>query len=230
MHTVAAGTLAYDHSDAGTRDNGVADIDVFRSLLERSGLCLASLDLNLRVVEANDDFVAQFGHSRDTLRGRSFYELLHPGVHGPMRRQFERLLDGRRHRFVEHLAGVGPRDAVFTGDVTGIAVHAPSGELALIVVVVNPEKNDDANAVVVDRNRILTELDARILEGIATGESTVRLASRLFLSRQGVEYHVGTMLKKLKAPNRAALVSRAYSLGVLSVASWPPKVSPDYVK
>ncbi|MGW4207723.1 PAS domain-containing protein [Lentzea sp. NPDC004789] len=224
MHTVAAGSLAPDHTAV------VPDAEVFRSLLERSGLCLARLDLQLRVVEANDDFVAQFGHSRATLLGRSFYELLHPGVHGPMRKQFDRLVEGRRERFVEHLAGIGPRHAVFTGDITGIAVHDAHGDLVQFVVVVNPEKGEQPNAVVVDRNRILTELDARILEGIATGESTVRLASRLFLSRQGVEYHVGTMLKKLKAPNRAALVSRAYSLGVLSVASWPPRVSADYIK
>lgn len=227
MYTVAPGSLAEDHVNGATV---VPDADVFRSLLELSGLCLARLDLGLRVVEANDDFVTQFGHSRSSLLGRSFYELLHPGVHGPMRKQFDRLVEGRRQRFVEHLAGIGPRHAVFTGDITGIAVHDAHGDLVQFVVVVNPEKGEQPNAVVVDRNRILTELDARILEGIATGESTVRLASRLFLSRQGVEYHVGTMLKKLKAPNRAALVSRAYSLGVLSVASWPPRVSADYIK
>lgn len=224
MHTVVPETFALDRADV------VSDAVVFRSLLERSGLCLARLDLQFRVVEANDDFVSQFGHSRETLLGRSFYELLHPGVHGTMRKQFDRLVSGRRQRFVEYLAGIGARRAAFTGDITGIVVHDSHGDIAQFVVVVNPDKGEQPNAVSVDRNRILTELDARILEGIATGESTVRLASRLFLSRQGVEYHVGTMLKKLKAPNRAALVSRAYSLGVLSVASWPPRVSPDYIK
>ncbi|USX53983.1 PAS domain-containing protein [Lentzea sp. HUAS12] len=223
MRTVAAGTPALDATT-------VPDADVFRSLLERSGLCLARLDLQFRVVEANDDFVTQFGHSRESLLGRGFFELLHPGVHGPVRKQFDRLADGRRHRFVEYLVGIGPRQTVFSADITGVVVHDSNGELVQFVVVVNPEKGEQPNAVSVDRNRILTELDARILEGIATGESTVRLASRLFLSRQGVEYHVGTMLKKLKAPNRAALVSRAYSLGVLSVASWPPRVSKDYIK
>ncbi|GAA4060362.1 PAS domain-containing protein [Streptomyces shaanxiensis] len=205
-------------------------MDVFRTLLDRSGLLLASLDPQMCVVEANEEFVDQFGCDRETLVGSSFYDLLHPGVHAPMRKQFQRLLEGRRERFVEHLAGIGPRQAVFTGDITGIAVHAACGELVGFVVVVNPEEAVQANAVVVDRTRILSEIDARILEGIASGESTICLASRLFLSRQGVEYHVGTMLKKLKAPNRAALVSRAYSLGVLSVGKWPPKVSPDYVK
>jgi PAS domain S-box-containing protein len=207
-----------------------ADADVVHSLVERSGWCLASLDLNLRVVEANSDFTTQFGDGDESLGGRSVFDFLHPGVHTALRKQFERILKGRRLRFVERLTGVGPSAAVFTGDITGIAVHGSSGELTMIAVVINPDKPDPLTAVTVDRNRILTELDARILEGIAIGESTVRLSCKLFLSRQGVEYHVGTMLRRLKAPNRAALVSRAYSMGVLSVATWPPKVSPDFVK
>ncbi len=210
-------------------DNAVADSDVFRSLLEDSGLCLARLDLRLRVVDVNDDFVAQFGQPRDRLHGRSFIDLLHPSTHLPMNQQFERLLEGRRNRFVQHLTGFGPREAVFTGDVTGIAVRGAAGELALILVVVRLEKTEERSSVV-ECNPILTELDAKILEGVATGESSVRLASRLFLSRQGVEYHVASMIKRFRVPNRAALVSRAYSVGVLGVASWPPKVSPGYVK
>ncbi|WP_042410819.1 LuxR C-terminal-related transcriptional regulator [Streptacidiphilus carbonis] len=77
---------------------------------------------------------------------------------------------------------------------------------------------------------LLTSLDARILEGIATGASTVQLATRLFLSRQGVEYRVALMLRRLDAPNRAALVSRAHSAGILSVGSWPPRVLPEFVR
>jgi hypothetical protein len=45
-----------------------------------------------------------------------------------------------------------------------------------------------------------------------------------------VEYHVSGLLRKLKVPNRAALVSRAYSMGVLKVGTWPPKVVEDYIK
>jgi PAS domain S-box-containing protein len=230
MRTVAADCRTPAHLPGEGLGNFVADLDVFRSLLERSGLCLANLNLRMCVTEANDDFMKCFGVSRVDLVGRSVYDVLHPGVRSSIRRQFERLLDGRRHRFVEHLVGIGPRQTAFTGEITGVAVHGTSGELEQFAVVVNPEKSDQPTSVVVDRSCILSELDARILEGIATGESTVRLASRLYLSRQGVEYHVGTMLKKLKAPNRAALVSRAYSLGLLGVGAWPPRVSPEFVK
>lgn len=231
MPTVAADPRLFNNACGEVSRNDTADVDVFQSLLDRSGLHLASLDLQMRLTQANDAFVAQFGQSHDSVLGRSFYELVHPGVREPIRRNFDRLTDGRNQRFVEYFVGVGPDQAAFTGEITGVAVHgSSSGQLTQFVVVVSPEKSNRANVAVADRKRILSELNARILEGIATGESTVRLASRLFLSRQGVEYHVGTMLKKLKAPNRAALVSRAYSLGLLSVGSWPPRVPRDYVK
>ncbi|WP_374754056.1 LuxR C-terminal-related transcriptional regulator, partial [Streptomyces sp. SM12] len=45
---------------------------------------------------------------------------------------------------------------------------------------------------------------------MASGLSTVQLASRLHLSRQGVEYRVSSLLRRLRAPNRVALVARAY--------------------
>ncbi|QMU70741.1 LuxR C-terminal-related transcriptional regulator [Streptacidiphilus sp. P02-A3a] len=76
----------------------------------------------------------------------------------------------------------------------------------------------------------LTALGACILEGVASGASTAELAAALYLSRQGVEYHIGLMLRQFKVPNRAALVSRAHSLGVLSVGSWPPRVMADFVE
>lgn len=79
------------------------------------------------------------------------------------------------------------------------------------------------------RSTHLSALDARILEGIATGATTVQLAARLYLSRQGVEYHVSSMMREFKAPNRVALVSKAYAMGLLGVNTWPPKVNDSHV-
>ncbi|MFE0704682.1 LuxR family transcriptional regulator [Streptomyces sp. NPDC058872] len=76
----------------------------------------------------------------------------------------------------------------------------------------------------------LAALDVRILEGVAIGTSTVRLAASLYLSRQGVEYRIGLMLRHFQVANRAALVSRAHSLGVLSVGTWPPRVLPEFLE
>ncbi|BAJ33111.1 MULTISPECIES: LuxR C-terminal-related transcriptional regulator [Kitasatospora] len=78
--------------------------------------------------------------------------------------------------------------------------------------------------------RRLTALDVGILEGVAIGIPTVRLAAALHLSRQGVEYRIGLMMRRFQAVNRPALISRAHSLGVLSVGSWPPRVLPEFLE
>lgn len=79
----------------------------------------------------------------------------------------------------------------------------------------------------VHRSRFLTELDARILAGVAVGASNVALAPKLCLSRQGIEYRVTSLLRRMRAPNRAAPVSRAHMLGLFTPGSWPPKVRSD---
>ncbi|MBW8738752.1 MAG: helix-turn-helix transcriptional regulator [Streptomyces turgidiscabies] len=75
----------------------------------------------------------------------------------------------------------------------------------------------------------LTEVPVNIIEGLASGLSTQQLASRLGLSSRGVEYHISSMLRVLKAPNRSALVARAYALGILSPHFWPPRVRSPYL-
>lgn len=50
----------------------------------------------------------------------------------------------------------------------------------------------------------ITEIEARILEGIAAGSSSAPLASRLYMSRQDIEYHVSGRLRKFHVPNRSA--------------------------
>ncbi|WP_445403122.1 LuxR family transcriptional regulator [Streptomyces sp. LE64] len=76
----------------------------------------------------------------------------------------------------------------------------------------------------------LTALDVCILEGVAVGTPTVRLAASLYLSRQGVEYRIGLLMRQFQVSNRTALVSRAHSLGVLSIGVWPPRVLPEFVE
>lgn len=76
---------------------------------------------------------------------------------------------------------------------------------------------------------LLNDLDARILEGVAVGVSSVQLAARLYLSRQGVEYHIGSMLRRFRVPNRTALACKAFSMGVFGGGAWPPKVRPEFI-
>jgi DNA-binding CsgD family transcriptional regulator len=68
-------------------------------------------------------------------------------------------------------------------------------------------------------------LQARILEGVAAGYSSVQLSRDLYMSAKAIDYHVRSMSEILQAPNRVALVSLAFVLGILRVDSWPPRVA-----
>ncbi|MFJ4923931.1 LuxR C-terminal-related transcriptional regulator [Streptomyces sp. NPDC088725] len=192
---------------------------------------MASLDPTLTIQQANQEFFRQFGDSLADVCGRSFRDLVHPSVQQPLMRQFSRLVEGKRQRFASHVVAVGPQDSAFAGTLTASAVSGENRDVAAILVLMRPADGSAEDAgVLTKQKKILTEIDARILEGIAAGLSTIPLASRLYLSRQGVEYHVTGLLRKLRVPNRAALVSRAYSMGVLNVGTWPPKVVEDFIK
>ncbi len=75
----------------------------------------------------------------------------------------------------------------------------------------------------------LSSVQARILEGVAAGFSSGRLSRELYLSSKTIDYHVRVMSDKLQAPNRVALVSRAFVLEILRTDSWPPRVACDTV-
>lgn len=193
--------------------------------------CMASLDAGLKIEAADADFFRHLARSSREICGRSIYDVLHPSARNILSRHFTHLSNGHGSRFVERVVAMRGHDRVFSAEIAGIAVKGEGDDLLGVVVLMSPEDEPaEAAEYRAQPTPLLTALDARILEGVATGASTIQMASRLYLSRQGVEYHVGLMLRRFKAPNRAALVSRAYSMGVLTVGSWPPRAVPEYVK
>ncbi|MFD7668432.1 LuxR C-terminal-related transcriptional regulator [Streptomyces sp. NPDC059788] len=215
---------------------------------DRPGACMAVLDPTLTIRQATQDFYRHFAtpdaQDVDVLAaspsdssttapdvcGRDFRDLVHPSVRQPLVRQFERLLTGRCDRFSSHVVALRSTGDAFTGSLTATTVSGYAPGPAAVLVSMRSGQNTEGDAVVAPRKKLLSEIDARILEGIAAGLSTIPLASRLYLSRQGVEYHVTGLLRKLKVPNRAALVSRAYAMGVLTVGTWPPRVVDGFIK
>nr|WP_237544626.1 LuxR C-terminal-related transcriptional regulator [Streptomyces sp. SID4946] len=194
-------------------------------------MCVASLDKTLAIQQANQEFFRQFNDSSEDICGRNFRDVVHPSAQQPLVRQFSNLLEGRHQRFVTPVLAVGPgEETAFTVPLTAVAVRGGVPDTTAILVMMPTAGEGEGARVVSRRKKILSAMDARILEGIAAGVSTIPLAASLYLSRQGVEYHVTCLLRKLKVPNRAALVSRAYSMGVLKVGAWPPEVVEDFVK
>ncbi|ARF53550.1 helix-turn-helix transcriptional regulator [Streptomyces gilvosporeus] len=69
----------------------------------------------------------------------------------------------------------------------------------------------------------MTASQERILSLLAAGRSNADIATSLRLSRQTVDYHLSRLRDLLDAPNRCALVARAYALGIFVPHSWPPR-------
>lgn len=74
---------------------------------------------------------------------------------------------------------------------------------------------------------VLSSVQTRILEGVAAGSSSGRLSRELHLSSKTIDYHVRVMSDKLQAPNRVALVARAFVLRILRTDSWPPRTATE---
>lgn len=201
-----------------------------RSVFDRSGMCMACLDRGMRLVEANADFSRQFGRSHTELDGSRFSDLLHKDARGKVSQQFTDLLAHQCPRFTEPKITFKQRGSdVFSGELTAIAVSGHAGSVDSLMVLVCPDKDAGERRPPSGRKLLLASTDARILEGVAAGVSTVKLASMLHLSRGGIEYHVNVLLRSLKVNNRPALVSKAYSMGLLCPV-WPPRVHPDHVE
>ncbi|MEU5506934.1 PAS domain-containing protein [Streptomyces fungicidicus] len=187
--------------------------------------CTAHLSpQDLVVTAAEPEFARQFGLSADEICGRGLLELLRSRTPGHLREQFVALSSGPGRRFKQKVTGRDGDGRSFHADITAIAVRHPSGEMAGVVVLLR------RTAEAVTGGPVLSALDAQVLEGVANGESTVQLASRLYLSRQGIEYRVGQMLRRFDAPNRPALVARAHALGMFAAGQWPPRVLPECVR
>jgi len=205
-------------------------LQVLKSFFDRSGMCMAKLDSSIRLLEVNSDFSRQFGCQPAELEGRRFCDLLHADVRTQVSRQFTYLVAQQRPRFTEPRVAFHQKGStVFSGELTGFVVRGDGDRIDGLMALVCPTGGSKTDRAPASRQLLLTDLDARILEGVAAGVSTVCLASNLYLSRGGIEYHVDVLLRRLKVNNRPALVSKAYSMGLLR-PGWPPRVNPDYLK
>nr|WP_158880473.1 PAS domain-containing protein [Amycolatopsis anabasis] len=196
--------------------------EIFGSLFTHSGMPMAILDPGLRIQEANAELLRLLGRSAIQVRGRSLETLLHPAAQQHVRRRFVQLAEGRSGHFTVRAVLSRSPESAFPAQLTAVAVQSDR-RITTVVVLVKPDEDEQVpGAGAADTT--LSALDARILEGVAAGIPTTQLASKLYLSRQGVEYHVSAMLRKFSVPNRAALVSKAYSIGMFKIGSWPPKI------
>jgi DNA-binding CsgD family transcriptional regulator len=182
---------------------------------------VACVDGNFRVLTAEDGFGELFGASAFELRHRGIFDFLHPDFAEGLRCALTALATGARHEATERVVLLGPAGTAVSAELTALAL----GGSRRIVVAIRPDAVRPQRA----RQPMVTPLEALVLEGLAAGVPTTELARSAHLSRQGVEYHVGALVRRFAVPNRTALVAKAHAAGLYAAGAWPPRVDPRLV-
>jgi len=195
-------------------------------------LGLVHIDEELRITEANSAFRENFVCDSGTAVGTPLCAFFHTANRDRLRDHLSELPDSGQVNFsipATMVSGNGePIDCLITCVSVSSGVHLQCTGCTAAAAIFRDTVTETPTRLF-PAPVALTEVPVNIIEGLASGLSTQQLASRLGLSSRGVEYHISSMLRVLKAPNRSALVARAYALGILSPHFWPPRVRSPYL-
>lgn len=229
--TEGVGEVLLDLSpqDQARRELAASD-QRYRAIFDGAEICIILVDLDGRIVDANAASKRLTGRSRSELRGRFIGAVTTRAdteAHLPL---WNELRAGRRSRYDRPMTlrpadgSLHPARCTMTliRDETG----RPGGGLGLAMPVV-----PDADPVPAAGDLRLSGPQAAVLERLAAGRGIREIASELGLSRRGVDYRTAQLRRTLRMPGAAGvaataaeLVARAFALGVLDTATWPPAV------
>lgn len=91
-------------------------------------------------------------------------------------------------------------------------IEKPFPKKILIDAVTKALKTHESHFLTCLQKLDLNSTRIRILECVLTGMSNKEIASRMHLSEQGIKYHVGHLLKKFIAKNRAELKAKVLDI------------------
>lgn len=177
------------------------------ALFDRSAVLLAVVDHQGTVRELNRAFAQFVGRPATSLRGHPLQGVL--GEHSVR----EVLTADENTRLSVKIC----RSDGTTWPAIASAVAEPDGFGMILTLQPLPftPKNDLGT---------FSDRESDLLELVAQGLDNITIAGRLHLSRQGLDYHLRRLRRRLHATTRSDLVARAYTAGVLDPSSWPPSV------
>lgn len=197
-----------------------------RTAFEVSGTATVLLDLDGRIVEANPACETAAGHHRGRLVGRPACLLLPADEVGVHQQYWAGLAAGRRDRY-EVLGALRRADGTLLEHRVVVclvrdAAGVPTGAVGCAL----PYGSGGTR---LPASRQPTDGELTVLALLALGRSIGQIATELGLTRRGVDYRLSRLRSKLRADgpggvpaSGAALVARAYVLGVLEPPVWPP--------
>ncbi|MEU0676407.1 PAS domain-containing protein [Streptomyces sp. NPDC006172] len=213
----------------GTGPGGREEAVVWRNraltLFDRVAVPVAVCDVYGAVLLANPAMAAECGTSPGRLRGRDVLDLFRPEEATQVDRIAEALRLRHRSRYQVSVRWPGPdgveRHGELTADPVSDTVDATPALLVMLRVLGDREPPAEPSA------SPATPTEARILALLAGGATTARAARETGLTPDGVTYHLRRLSTRWNAANRTELVARAYTLGVLTPATWPPTTTTE---
>lgn len=199
--------------------------DRSRGMFDRATMPMVIVGLDGRVREANPALCYLFGYRPSELRHMEAGRLF---IADEMVDLWHAALDSRsaRHGYLQTTVTCVLSDSrSLPARLTVVLARNADGTPQHLLGLVDPVEDAERGSLPTQQGRIkLLPVEVAILEGLAAGYSHVQIAAKLHFSRQGVDYHLDKLRRKLAAPSRAAIVSRAYTLDLFIPGKWTPKI------
>lgn len=200
------------------RQEALAWRNRFVRLLDRSPSPIAISDGDGELTAVNLAFAAVWGTRPSRMNGRNLLDLFTPTDRDSLRRAVDALKHGRRSRYPLTVRWQ-VRGQTHTGELTVEPVNDELIDPPPLLASLRVDPPADAAPALPE----VPEIQARILAQAAAGATTATIARAVGLTADGVNYHLARLSTRLDAPNRTALVARAYVVGLLDPTAWPPK-------
>ena len=168
----------------------------FRAIFDRSGLGIARVSLDGRIIEANDRYCAVVRRSREDLLGLVVSDITHPGDIAEDAALQAKLISGELDHSTHPKRYLAPDGSIIWINVTASIVHSDNGDEDYVIKVVEDitERNDAVAALAISEERLrLAQLsaDLGIFDRHADG-TTVRLGG--IFARFGYESSEGELV------------------------------------
>ncbi|MGW0537160.1 PAS domain-containing protein [Streptomyces sp. NPDC003032] len=223
---------------AGPGRPKAADATVWRgrflSLLDRSPAPTAISSSDGVVAVANPAFAGALGLRPGRVANRRLLDLLTPTNRKQLRKLDEAMRSGRRSRYPVEVSWTAG-DTSHHGQLTVEPVTDPLEDTPPLLVTLRVAEEERARPGAAttrpddvgeeSAHPALSAQEARILRLVAGGATTAVVARAVGIGVDGVNYHLTRLCRRLRVPNRTALVARAYVLGLLDATAWPPEVA-----
>ncbi|MFI9276095.1 PAS domain-containing protein [Kitasatospora sp. NPDC052896] len=193
----------------------------FLQLFDHLPLPIAVCDAAGRILLVNRALGIELGVLPGQLNGRKILELLRPQGNRPLRPVVEAVRLQRRSQYPIEVLWTAADGTECQGELTIEPVSDLPDEGPKLLLWLRVLERSTAAPTARPPERV-SPIEARILAAAARGATTAQIAREVGLTAGGVNYHLTSLTRRWRVPNRTALVVRAYITGVLAPGVWPP--------